>query len=408
MNKENIRPFAALRPHPNYANSVIAPPYDVLNTEEARKSANGKPYSFLHISKPEIDLSNCTDKYSEEVYQKGAQNFNSLVSKGILLRDPKACYYIYHMKKDNHQQTGIAMISSVDSYNNNVIKKHELTRPIKEQDRVMQIKALSAHTSPVLLTYMKSERIEEILEYLMNDQPEYDLTDSEGVSHSLWVIDDEKQINDLSDEFNSMSSMYIADGHHRSAAGARVAELMPNVEGSKYFLTVAFPHNQMRILPYHRAVKDISFISKNDLLERISLSFDIVESNVAFQPEINFQFGMYAYGCWYKIRAKEEIIPNSDLVDKLDVSLLHQNLIEPILGIADPRTDERIRFVGGIRGLQELEKLVDNGEMDIAFSLKPTRISDLIRVADSGRIMPPKSTWFDPKLVDGLLSYVID
>ncbi len=406
-NKDLVRPFAALRPVPEHAAAVAAPPYDVLNTEEARARAEGRPNSFLHISKPEIDLPPGTDVYGLEVYAKGAENLRRLVQDGALMREAKPCYYAYRLTMGDHSQTGVAMVASVDAYDANTIRKHEFTRPKKENDRVDQIMALNAQTGPVLLAYKSSSVVKVALDAVTSNAPTYDVTADDGVGHTLWVIDEDAQIAALSDAFNVMPALYIADGHHRSAAGSRVAKAKPDIDNAQYFLTVAYADDEMRILDYNRVVKDLNGHTVSDLLAKIGERFDVVRADGQAKPTQPTQFGMYLDGAWYTLDLHEEYIPD-DPVGRLDVSLLHANLIEPLLGIADPRTDERIDFVGGIRGMDELEKRVNSGEMQVAFALFPTSMVDLMAVADAGEVMPPKSTWFEPKLADGLLSHVLD
>lgn len=405
---ELVRPFAALRPIPEHAEAVAAPPYDVLNTQEARARAEGRPNSFLHISKPEIDLPEGTDVYAQEVYDKGAENLNRLIADGILMREDKPCYYAYRLTMGEHVQTGVAMAASASAYDANDIRKHEFTRPKKEDDRVNQITALNAQTGPVLLAYKSSSEVKAVLDAVTASAPTYDVTADDGVGHAIWVINDDEQIAALTDAFNSMPALYIADGHHRSAAGSRVAKTKPDSENAQYFLTVAYADDEMRILDYNRVIKDLNGHSAEDLLAKIGERFDVVRADSQAKPSKPTQFGMYLDGAWYDLNLHADYVPQDDPVGRLDVSLLHANLIEPLLGIADPRTDERIDFVGGIRGLEGLEKRVDSGEMAVAFALFATSMADLMAVADAGEVMPPKSTWFEPKLADGLLSHVLD
>ena len=403
-----VRPFAALRPRPDTAGAVAAPPYDVLNTEEARVRAEGRPHSFLHISKPEIDLPPGTDVYAPEVYAKGAENLARLIAEGVLIREAKPCHYAYRLTMGEHVQTGVAMAASVTAYDANDIRKHEFTRPKKEDDRVNQITALNAQTGPVLLAYKASSAVKTVLNAVTANAPMYDVAADDGVSHAIWVIDDDTHIAALSEAFNTMPALYIADGHHRSAAGSRVAKAKPETESAQYFLTVAYADDEMRILDYNRVIKDLNGLTADDLLAKTGERFDVVRAGDQVKPTKPTQFGMYLDGAWYTLDLHDDYVPEDDPVGQLDVSLLHANLIEPLLGISDPRTDERIDFVGGIRGLAELEKRVDSGEMKVAFALFPTSMADLMAVADAGEVMPPKSTWFEPKLADGLLSHVLD
>jgi len=390
-----IKPFAALKPRPEYAADVIAPPYDVLNTAEARERAKGRPHSFLHISKPEIDLPEGTDPYDSAVYQKGLENLNKLIENNILIRDEKPNYYLYKLRM------------SVADYDSNKIRKHEFTRPVKEDDRVNQIDALNTQTGPVFLTYRHNPIIDQLTAKIVKHEPLYDLTADDGVNHSIWIIDNETDIVKITETFDSMDCLYIADGHHRSAAASRIAKKRNN-DNSKYFLSVIFPDNQMKILDYNRVIKDLNGLDEKEILDKISKSFDIEKSNQQVKPNAAGIFGMYLNNHWYRLKIKSNLIPEHDPVGCLDVSLLQDNLIEPLFNISDPRIDNRIDFVGGIRGLGELEKRVQSGEMKIAFSLFPTSLDDLMSVADANKVMPPKSTWFEPKLADGLVSHVLD
>ena len=406
-----VRPFRGLRPKPEYAQDVVAPPYDVLNTEEARERANGRPYSFLHISKPEIDLPAGTDPYDPQVYETGARNLHKLVSDGILIRDEKPLYYAYRLIMGKHVQTGLVAIASVKDYNSNRIRKHEFTRPDKEDDRVRQIDALNAQTGPVFLTYRHDKTVDEIINATMTKKPVYDLTADDGVQHTIWLIDNDSDIGTLTRTFDAMPCLYIADGHHRSAAASRVAAMRGSAEDDasySYFLTVIFPDDQMKILDYNRVIKDLNGLSETDFLEKVAKNFTIEKSAHQVKPSKVGEFGMYLGKQWYRLTINDDCIPENDPVGRLDVSLLQNNLISPVLDINDPRRDKRIDFVGGIRGLAELEKRVNSGEMAVAFSLYATQLDDLMSVADAEEVMPPKSTWFEPKLADGLVSHVLD
>ena len=406
-----ISPFPALRPAPGRADDVVAPPYDVLNSAEARERAAGKPYSFLHISKPEIDLPEGIDPYDPAVYAKAAENLRRMIDEGVLVRDEKPCYYAYRLTMGDHVQTGLVAGASVADYDSNRIRKHEFTRPAKEDDRVRQIEAVNAETGPVLLAYPDAPEVDRILAEATQGEPAMDVTADDGVRHTLWVIDDEATIAALTEAFDAMHAIYIADGHHRSAAGSRVCANrggVGNPAAPQYFLSVIFPHHQMKILDYNRVVRDLNGLTPEALLEQVRERFEVEPMDAPVQPEEPGEFGMYLDGRWYRLRIRPELIPENDPVRRLDVSLLADNLIEPLLGISDPRRDERIDFVGGIRGLGELEKRVDSGEMAVAFSLFPTRMEDLMAVADANEVMPPKSTWFEPKLADGLVSLMLD
>ncbi|MFP3874027.1 MAG: DUF1015 domain-containing protein [Thiohalophilus sp.] len=409
-----IRPFAGLRPVPEHAGDVIAPPYDVLNREEARDKAQGRPYSFLHISRPEIDLPGDTDPYADSVYAKGAENLQNLIDNKILMREAQPCYYFYQLQMDEHIQTGLVAVASVAEYDRNRIRKHEYTRPDKETDRVRQIDALNAQTGPVFLTYRHNATIDELAEAVGQTPPLYDLTADDGVRHVLWRVDDAADIETITSTFEAMDCLYIADGHHRSAAASRVAQMRAGTgkaageANHDYFLSVIFPDNQMMILDYNRVIRDLNGLDPEAFLHKLEESFRLETSPEPVKPGRSGEFGMYLGGQWYRLTIDPNCIPREDPVGRLDVSLLQNNLIDPVLGIGDPRRDKRIDFVGGIRGLAELERRVDSGEMQVAFALYPTSLSDLMAVADANEVMPPKSTWFEPKLADGLVSHVLD
>ena len=409
-----IRSFSGLRPKPQHATEVVAPPYDVLNTAEARARAEGRPNSFLHISKPEIDLAEGTDPHSPAVYAKGAENLSRLMEQGILQQDTEDCYYLYRLVMDGHAQTGLVAVASVPDYDSNRIRKHEFTRPDKEDDRVNQIDALDAQTGPVFLTYRHDEVIDALAEKISTTTPEYDLTADDGVQHTLWVIRDPAIIAQITQQFDAMNCLYIADGHHRSAAASRVAAMRKEQntqhtgdEPYNYFLSVIFPDNQMQILDYNRVIKDLNGLDAEAFVQAVAETCQLEKSTHAVKPSQAGEFGMYLQGQWYKLNIKPGLIPVDDPVARLDVSLLQDHLITPILAISDPRRDKRIDFVGGIRGLQELEKRVNSGEMAVAFSLYATQLHDLMAVADANKVMPPKSTWFEPKLADGLVSHLL-
>ena len=410
-----IRPFAGLRPAPSRAAEVAAPPYDVLSSEEARVRAAGKPWSFLHISKPEIDLPAGTDPYAAEVYAKAAENLGRMLAEGVLIRDASPCYYAYRLVMGNHSQTGLVAAASVQDYNTNRIRKHEFTRPDKEDDRVRQTDALNAQTGPVLLAYPSAPAVDELLKRVSAGTPDADVTADDGIRHSVWVIRDEATIAKLTAAFNAMRALYIADGHHRSAAASRVAATRQAAnpahrgdESYNYFLSVIFPYHQMKIMDYNRIITDLNGMDAARFLLRIGDNFLVQPSAAPVKPAKTGEFGMYLPGQWYRLQIRAELIPANDPVARLDVSLLQDNLIAPVLGISDPRRDKRIDFVGGIRGLAELEKRVNSGDMAVAFSMFATTMEDLMAVADTNEVMPPKSTWFEPKLADGLVSHVLD
>ncbi len=406
-----IRPFRGLRPVPAQASAVAAPPYDVLNTEEARARAYGKPYSFLHISKPEIDLPADTDPYAPAVYAKGAENLASLVQQGVLIRDAAPCYYVYRLKMGDHVQTGFVASASVAAYDANRVRKHEFTRPDKEDDRVRQIDALNAQTGPVLLAYRANAKLQAILDGIAKTPAMYDVTADDGIVHTLWLIDSPAVVNDITAIVDAMPALYIADGHHRSAAASRIAAARrekTSTDSHTYFLTVAFSHDQMKIFDYNRVIRDLNGLSEEAFLEKVRANFTVTPASGQVKPDKPTRFGMYLGGKWYQLDIRPDLVPKNDPVAQLDVSLLQDQLITPVLGISDPRRDKRIDFVGGIRGLGELEKRVNSGEMKVAFALHPTRLDQLMAVADAGEVMPPKSTWFEPKLADGLVSHVLD
>ncbi|HCX14058.1 MAG TPA: DUF1015 domain-containing protein [Rhodospirillaceae bacterium] len=407
-----IRPFRGLRPVPEKAADVLAPPYDVLNTEEARKSVIGKPYSFLHISKPEIDLPPETSPFAPEVYAKGAENLAKLLADGILIREEGPVYYIYRLRMGEHTQTGIVAVTSVLAYDTNRVRKHEHTRPEKEDDRVRQIDALNAQTGPVLLAYKANKNIQNLIDGVASGAPLCEVTASDGIIHTMWIMNDPSAIEHLTKLIDNMDALYIADGHHRSAAASRVAAArrnsQPQTDSHEYFLTVAFAHDQTNILDYNRVIRDLGGLTDADFLAKVREYFKVKESGTQVVPNGPGCFGMYLAGKWYQLEVRPQFIPKDDPVARLDVSLLQNNLINPILKISDPRRDKRIDFVGGIRGLGELERRVNSGEMKGAFVLFPTSMEQLIAVADAGGVMPPKSTWFEPKLADGLVSHVLD
>ena len=410
-----IRPFCGLRPASGRAADVVAPPYDVLNTQEAIERAEGRPWSFLHISRPEIDLPEGTDPYDASVYAKARENLDKMMDAKVLVKDDKASYYAYRLIMNGHAQTGLVAIASVADYDTNRIRKHEYTRPVKEDDRVRQIDAVNGQTGPVLLAYPKAPIVDDILATASQGDPDMQTTADDGVEHALWVISDDKAIQALTDAFDAMHAIYIADGHHRSASASRICATRkaanPNHTGDEsynHFLSVIFPHHEMKIFDYNRVIRDLNGLTADELLEKIAESFSIEETDAAYKPTKVAEYGMYLQNKWYKLQLREDLIPHDDPVARLDVSLLANNLIEPILNISDPRTDTRIDFVGGIRGMEGLEKRVDSGEMAIAFSLFATGMEDLMSVADANEVMPPKSTWFEPKLADGIVSHMLD
>jgi uncharacterized protein (DUF1015 family) len=409
-----VRPFTGLRPLTERAAEVAAPPYDVLSSEEARARAAGKPLSFLHISKAEIDLPPDTDIYSPAVYAKAAENLGRLIDDGILTRDATPCYYAYRLVMGTHSQTGLVVAANVVDYDSNRIRKHEFTRPDKEDDRVRNIEALNAQTGPVLLAYPKAPAIDAMIAEAVKSDPVADVVGDGEVRHTIWKIAEAGLIARITAAFDGLEALYIADGHHRSAAASRVAAARrvsnpahSGEESPNYFLAVAFPHHEMRILDYNRVVRDLNGLTVDEFLAKIGERFDVSLKSAPLKPQKARDFGLYVGGKWYRLTIRADLIP-TDPVARLDVSLLSDHLLGPVLGIADLRRDKRIDFVGGIRGLPELVRRVDSGEMACAFALYPTQMEDLMAVADSNNVMPPKSTWFEPKLADGLVSHVLD
>lgn len=404
-----IRPFAALRPAAAHATEVVAPPYDVMSRDEAKQMAAGRPWSFLHISRPEIDLPDGTDPYDDAVYTTGQHNLQQMRAAGILQQDAVPSYYVYRLTMADHVQTGLVAVASVRAYNTNRIRKHEFTRPVKEQDRVRQINRLNAQTGPVFLVYPAHTGVDTLLAATVRTEPAADVTAADGVRHQLWLIRDGGQIEALTDAFAAMPALYIADGHHRSAAAAQVAaeraQDCPDA-AHHYFLSVIFPHDQVRILDYNRLIRDLHGLTVEEFLARVAERFRVRPLPEPVKPDRTGVFSMYLRGQWYQLQLRETP-QTDDPVAGLDVSLLTDHLIEPVLGIQDPRRDRRIDFVGGIRGLSALQARVDSGDWAVAFAFYPVSVSALMAVADTGQVMPPKSTWFEPKLADGLVSHLL-
>ena len=409
-----IRQFKAVRPAPEMAEKVAALPYDVVNSDEAREMVKGNPYSFLHVDKAEIDLPVDTDIYSPEVYKKAKENLDNMVKDGILVQDEKAMLYVYELVMDGRSQTGLVACTSIDEYLNGIIKKHELTREDKEQDRIRHVDICNANTGPIFLAYRTVDEISAIIERIKTNAPVYDFTAEDGIIHRAWVIDNDTDIEKLVELFKKVPALYIADGHHRNASAAKVglkrrAE-KPDYTGDEefnYYLAVLFPSDKLRIMDYNRVVKDLNGMTEKEFLEKLSEKFEIRETAGRAKPEKQWDFGLYMDKKWYMLTAKDEI-KSEDAVKGLDVSILQENVLIPMLGIGDIRTDKRIDFVGGIRGLQELERRVDSGEMKIAFAMYPTSVEQLMTIADEEKIMPPKSTWFEPKLRSGLFIHNLD
>lgn len=409
-----IKPFRALRPKKELAEKVAALPYDVMNTDEARQMASGNPFSFLHISRPEIDLPLDIDHYSEPVYEAGRDNLRRFIAEGTLVQDTSDFYYVYRQKMGGVVQTGLVVCGGVDDYQSGVIKKHELTRADKEEDRVRHIDYLDANDEPVFYTYRHEPAISAIISEVAAGEPEYDFTTDDGVSHTLWVVRDPAVIARLTALFAAIPTLYVADGHHRSAAASRVRDMRksqnPSHSGRKeynYFLTVIFPDIEMNIMAYNRAVKDLCGQSPEGFISKLGEKFHIAPLTGDPAPGKRHDFGMYLGGKWYRLTAREGTLAANDPLSSLDVSILQNNVLAPLLKIENPRTDQRIHFVGGIRGTAELERLVDSGEFAVAFALHPTSIRELMELADAGEIMPPKSTWFEPKLRSGLFVHLL-
>jgi uncharacterized protein (DUF1015 family) len=406
-----IAPFKALRPEAQFAKQVASRPYDVLNSKEAKIEAQGNPASFLHITKSEIDLPEDVDIHAQQVYDTAKQNLDAFISRNILFRESKPCYYIYQLIMNGKSQTGLVCGSSVNDYENDLIKKHEFTRPEKEQDRINHIKTTGAQTGNVFLAYKNVAAIDNLINDWKNDRSAvYDFVADDGIQHTIWAINDAATISRLTELFKTeVPVSYIADGHHRAASAAKVRKALGEaaMKGADYFLTTLFPSNQLYIMDYNRLVKDLNGLTAEDFLQQVKIKFEVEKTNEALAPAQLHQFGMYFNKQWYKLTAKDNTF-TTDPIGILDISILSNNLLEPVLGIKDQRTDKRIDFVGGIRGLGELEKRVNSGEMEVAFSLHPVTIQQLFDIADSGNVMPPKSTWFEPKLRDGLLTHLID
>ena len=410
-----IKPFEAVRPQPEYAVEVSSLPYDVMNTAEARQMAEKNEKSFLHVSRAEIDFPEGTHEHSQPVYDRARDNFYKMMADGILFQDASKSLYIYSQNMLGRTQTGLVACSSIEDYFNDVIKKHELTRPEKEEDRIRHMETLQAHVGPIFLTYPKNISVDEIVEEVMErDEPVYNIFTKDGIRHTVWLLMDKDKIEKLVSVFEKeIPFTYIADGHHRTASAAKVGLKMKEqnlhhdgTEDYNFFLSVLFPADQLQIMDYNRVVKDLNGLSDVEFLEKVNAMFKIQSSTLdAVKPASLHQFGMYLNGTWYKLEAKKEII-KTDPIGILDVTILDENILNPLLGIKDVRTDKRIDFVGGIRGLQELQRRVDSGEMKVAFALYPVSLQQLMDIADSGKIMPPKSTWFEPKLRDGLFSHL--
>ncbi len=405
-----VKAFKAVRPKKELASNVAALPYDVMNSDEAREMVNNNPYSFLHVDKAEIDLDPSVNIYDKKVYEKAKENLYNMIKDEVLIQEQEECLYIYRQIMNGRVQTGLVACTSIDDYINDVIKKHEHTRADKEQDRINHVDYCDANTGPIFLTYRNKDEITEIIDKWTKKEPVYVFTSEDGISHIVWVINCKDTINKLCSLFQDVDYLYIADGHHRAASAVKVALMRrsenPEYDGKEefnYFLSVIFPDKDLYIMDYNRVVKDLNGLSTEKYMLKVSEKFEIslYEGEGQYKPSSKHTYGMYLDGKWYCLKAKEGTYNAKDPVDRLDVSILQNNLLDPILGIKDPRTDKRIDFVGGIRGLKELEKRVENG-MKVAFSMYATTIEDLMDIADAKKVMPPKSTWFEPKLRSGL------
>ena len=402
-----VKPFSAYRPRTDIVSEVAALPYDVYNRAEAKEVVAANPLSFLRIDRAETAFDDSVDTYAPCVYQKAKELLDEMIKKGEYVCDDQDMYYIYELIMDGRKQTGIVACASVDDYINGTIKKHENTRADKEVDRITHVDTCNAQTGPIFLAYRAKEEIDSIVDRIKGNEAIYSFVSEDGISHSVWLIDDKDDIKKVKTAFENLDDIYIADGHHRAASAVKVGikrrNENPNTVGDEeynFFLSVLFPHNQLKILPYNRVIKDLYGYSKDEFLTKVSECFEVTSVEEAYSPEVKATFGMYLDGQWYKLQAKADIL-SDDPVDGLDVSILQDNLLNPILGIEDPRTDKRIDFVGGIRGLKELERRA-NSDMCLAFSMYPTSIEELFAVADANMLMPPKSTWFEPKLRSGI------
>jgi uncharacterized protein (DUF1015 family) len=399
-----------LRPVEDKAAKVASPPYDVLSADEARAIAQDNPYSFLRVNKAELEFEPGSDPYSKDVYQRARDNLGRLVADGVMIRDDKPCFYVYRLTWRERSQTGLIALTSVDEYDKGLIKKHEHIRPEKMHDRANHIEFLQAQVGPVFSTFKQNEQIASELGRITERTPEVDFLADDGVRHELWVVNDKAAVPGLVEGFAALPCLYIADGHHRSAAASEVCRRMrekhPGCSGEEpfnFFLNVLFPASQLRILPYNRVIKDLNGQTAEELLNKISASFETIESGSEVNPDRPHEFGMYSGGQWYRLEAREGSFDAASPTRSIDASILAANFLEPLLGITDPKTDKRIDFVGGIRGAGELMRLVDSGEYALAFSLHATTVDQLLRVADAGEVMPPKSTWFEPKLRSGMV-----
>jgi len=410
-----FRPFKAFRPVAEKAADIAAPPYDVVNSAEARDYVKGKPLSFLHIGKPEIDLDDNISPYDDKVYEQGKINLQKLIDDGFLVEDPEPYFYLYAQTMDGRTQYGFVGCASCEDYWNDVVKKHEHTRKVKEEDRCKHVRVTNAHSGPIFLTYRDDEPLQKLIETISNEAPDNDHVAEDGIRHRSWVIKDKESIDFIQNSFAGIDNLYVADGHHRSAAAAIVGRerkaANPDHDGSEeynFFLAVVFPGSHLHIMDYNRVVKDLNGLDKSQFMAELEKKFTIEPSDKQLKPAKKGVIGLYIDGKWHKMTCKDKLLQNDDPVESLDVAILQREALAPVLAIEDPRTSERIDFVGGIRGLGELEKRVDSGEMAVAFAMFPTSVDELMSIADANKIMSPKSTWFEPKLRDGLFVHFLD
>jgi len=410
-----VLPFKAVRPQKNFVSQVAALPYDVMTREEGIKAVSGNALSFMHVEKSEIDVPDGTKSNDSLIYRTARNNFIQMLTKGILIQDESPCFYIYRQKMGSQVQTGIVGLMSAVEYDAGKIKKHELTRQDKEEDRINHVDTVNAQTGPVFISYRERQEMNGIVAEITAGAPEYDFTAEDGVVHTVWIVTDAAQIEKIKKEFSAVDALYIADGHHRAAAATSIARTRRAADKSagasreyEHVLAVFFPHTQLKIMDYNRAVKDLNGLTAEKFIEKISLSFTVTENFTDRSPKKLHDFGMYLGGKWYKITIKNGVFNESDPVASLDAAILQEHLLYPVLGIKDPRVDDRIKFIGGIRGMNELEKLVNKDGFAVAFSLYPTSMEQIINVADAGTIMPPKSTWFEPKLRSGIFTHKLD
>ena len=405
-----VLPFRGLRPAPDKAKAVASPPYDVLNTKEAREMAKGNPISFLRVNKAELEFDDKANPYSPEVYQRGKDNLDKLIKDGVMSRDATLCFYIYRLTMDGRPQTGLVALTSCEEYDRGVIKRHEHTRPEKVKDRGNHIESLQAQVGPVFCAFREDKPLKPIFEKVTKGKATYDFVAADGIRHELWVVSDDKTIKSIVDGFARLDNIYICDGHHRSASASEVRRRMmernkqhTGKELYNFFLNVIFPASDLKILPYNRVIKDLHGLTVGELFEKAAGKFDVKKEKAEPKLEAPHQFAIYAGKAWYRLVAKSGSFDDKSPTASIDASIIHANLIAPFLGITDPKTDKRIDFVGGIRGTQELVRLVDSGEYKLAIAVFPTTLEQLFKVADAGEVMPPKSTWFEPKLRDGIV-----